>query len=94
MIAIAFAILAGLSVALESIPTYGGSCYKISCDELPTKCSEKSNLETTITLSNQCKTSEYCNVNAAFSGYCDAKNYYVTATPLYPGTDCDTTSFR
>jgi hypothetical protein len=49
-----FILLTSILIKLISCATEDETCYRVKCDKLPNRCSEKSDLEFNIILSDQC----------------------------------------
>ena len=81
---ILWALIAMMALAQDS-----EVCYRVTCEKLPNKCSEKSDLDFTIKLSDQCDILEHCDINDQYSGVCKTKNFYIDPVKLYPGDPCD-----
>jgi hypothetical protein len=80
-----------LSTLLLSLVRAEEECYKVTCETLQGKCSEKSDLESKILLSDDCDQDfEYCHVNneEQYSGVCKTKNYFLEPQKLFPEDPC------
>ena len=66
----------------------GGNCLAVNCTKLEEKCFERSDLELTINMEDNCKRLEYCSVNRDWDGVCKTKNSYLDPLRLYPGDPC------
>ena len=67
------------------------ACLEVKCETLQGKCSERSDLEGKILLSDGCDfETEYCKVNNAreISGICAAKNFFLEPMRLFPEDPC------
>lgn len=90
-IAILLSVMALLSVQGLEV---GGNCLAVSCEPLEGKCCERSDLELKLTLADNCRRMEFCDVNDEWEGVCKSRNFYIEPTKLYPGDPCSNFDFK